>query len=79
LGDFGGLVTLGGFGVLDFRRGRCGLVLDFPTAARTGSRCRPLLADLVNEGLELDSEVVFEVEPEVSSNCWTDAGAWVDD
>lgn len=69
LGDFAALGPPGDFCELDLRRGRFGLVRDFPAVARTGTRCRLLLVDLVSEGLEPDSDVVLEVEPDVLADC----------
>lgn len=59
----------GVFGVLDFRREGCGRDLDFAAATETPCFGRPPLVDRIIAGLELDSEVVWEVDPDVSSDC----------
>ena len=67
-GDFGATDVLGGFGVLDFRRGNCGLALALPTVAATTCLERPALVERFNDGRELESEVACDVEPDVSSS-----------
>ena len=64
----GWLGPLADFCELDFLRGIDGRALAFPALAMTGSLCRPPLAVLPNAGLDDDSEVVWEVEPDVLSD-----------
>jgi hypothetical protein len=64
----GWLGPLADFCELDFLRGRDGRALVFPALAKTGSLCRPPLEVLPKPGLDDDSEVVWEVEPDVLSD-----------
>lgn len=58
---------MGDFCELDFRRGNDGRALAFPALARTGNFGRPPLVVRANGGLDDEADVLWEVEPEVSS------------
>lgn len=68
-GDLGALVTVDVLCELDLRRPSCGLALALPAVATTGILDRPPLVVLLKTGLEDEPDVVFEVEPEVRSDC----------
>jgi hypothetical protein len=79
-GDLGGLETAGVLVELDFRRGSCGRVLDFPALARTDDRVRPPLVVLLREGREHDSDGACKVELEDSSDRrWSAPGGCLTD
>jgi hypothetical protein len=63
------LVTVAVLCELDLRRPSCGLALALPAVATTGILDRPPLVVLLKTGLEDEPDVVFEVEPEVRSDC----------
>ncbi len=67
-GDLGGLETVGVFVELDFLRGSCGRVLDFPALARTDDLVRPPLVVRLREGRENEPDGPCKVELEESSD-----------
>jgi hypothetical protein len=68
-GDLGALVTVDVLCELDLRRPSCGLARALPAVATTGILERPPLVVLLKTGLEDEPDVVFEVKPEVRSEC----------